>query len=65
MSTKQLKQSFTSPDGSTYGTLTDGAGNLVVVTTTITGSAKQSKQSKYAPDGSMFLTLTDGNGNLV
>lgn len=65
VATKQLKQSSQSPDGSYYGCLTDGAGNLVVTTTTTTGSTQQAPHCLYAPDGSYYMTLTDGNGNLV
>ncbi|HYT44678.1 MAG TPA: LamG domain-containing protein [Methylomirabilota bacterium] len=62
---KQIKNSLSAPDGSEYGTLTDGAGTLVVTSTTSTGSLKQIKNSRIAPDGSKYMTLTDGNGNLV
>jgi len=65
VTTKQLKQSSQSPDGSYYGCLTDGAGHLVVTTTTATGSAQQALHCLHAPDGSYYMTLTDGNGNLV
>jgi len=62
---KQIPNSLSAPDGSEYGTLTDGAGTLVVTSTTSTGSLKQIKNSRIAPDGSKYMTLTDGNGNLV
>jgi hypothetical protein len=62
---KQIKNSYSSPDGSIYGTLTDGVGNLVVTTTSGTGHAQQNLRSRYAPDGSVYMTLTDGVGNLV
>lgn len=64
MIAKTYPNSSTAPDGSFYGSLTDGSGNLVV-TTTSAGSAKQIKNSVLAPDGSKYMTLTDGNGNLV
>lgn len=56
-------QSRTSPDNSLYGTLTDGGGNLTVISK-ITGSAKQAT-GNTAPDGSKYLVLTDGNGTMV
>jgi hypothetical protein len=62
---KQIKNSNGSPDGSFYGTLTDGVGNLVTTTTSSTGQAQQNLRCSYAPDGSMYMTLTDGAGNLV
>jgi hypothetical protein len=62
---KQIANAMSSPDGSLYGTLTDGAGNLSVTTTSSTGNPQQNLRSRTAPDGSMYLTLTDGNGNLV
>jgi hypothetical protein len=65
MALKQNKNSLQSPDGSYYGCLTDGAGNLVVTTTAGGAGVKQAPQSLYAPDGSYYMTLTDGNGNLV
>lgn len=65
MTTKQIKNSLTAFDGSEYGTLTNGAGTLVVTSTTSTGNTKQIKNSRLAPDGSKYMTLTDGNGNLV
>jgi len=65
VTTKQIKNSLSAPDGSEYGTLTDGAGTLVVTSTTSTGNTKQIKNSRLAPDGSKYMTLTDGNGNLV
>lgn len=65
MTAKQIANSLSSPDGSNYATLTDGAGNLVVTTTSSTGNPQQNLRSKLAPDGSMYMTLTDGNGNLV
>lgn len=63
MTAKQTLNSLYSPDGSWYGTVTDGAGNLVT-TTTSSGSTKQQKGNR-APDGSIYLTLTDGNNNLT
>lgn len=65
MALKQLKNSSSSPDGSIYSTLTDGAGNLVVTATSPTGGTQQNLRSNNAPDGSMYITLTDGAGNLV
>jgi hypothetical protein len=65
MAVKQIKNSYSSPDGSIYGTLSDGVGNLVVTTTSSTGHAQQNLRNRYAPDGSMYMTLTDGAGNLV
>ena len=64
MTTKKYSNCLTAPDGSYYGTLTDGSGNLVVTTTSV-GSPKQIKNSGLAPDGSKYMTLSDGNGNLV
>lgn len=65
MALKQAPNSVQAPDGSYYGALTDGAGNLVVTTTTSLGTAKQATNCLQAPDGSWYLTLTDGAGNLV
>lgn len=65
MALKQIKNSGGSPDGSFYGILTDGAGNLVTTSTSATGNAQQNLRCTYAPDGSMYMTLTDGAGNLV
>lgn len=62
--TKQLK-GIKSPDGSFYGTLTDGVGNLVVTTTTSRSLPQQVLRCSLAPDGSQYMTLTDGVGNLV
>lgn len=63
MANKQLSGSIAS-DGSSYGALTDGAGNLVVISTVATGSTKQLTGAK-APDGSTYFTLTNGSGILV
>jgi hypothetical protein len=65
MTTKKYPNNSVAPDGSPYGVLTDGAGNLVVTTTSSTGNPKKYNNSIFAPDGSQYLTLTDGNGNLV
>lgn len=64
MANKQIKNSLYAPDSSKYGCVTDGAGNLVVTTTSPTGSSKQLKGSQ-APDGSIYFTLTNGAGALV
>jgi hypothetical protein len=63
MASKQLNGNI-APDGSWYGTLTDGAGNLVVTSTSSLGKTKVTN-TLQTPDGSIYLTLTDGNGNLV
>lgn len=65
MANKQLLDSLHAPDGSQYASLTDGVGNLVVTTTSGTGSPKQLTNSGQAPDGSIYLTLTNGSGALV
>lgn len=64
MATKQNINSLQSPDGSWYGVLTDGSGNLAPTTTSSTGNIKQ-QNGLHAPDGSLYLTLTDGAGNLT
>lgn len=51
-------------DGSKYGCVTDGNGNLVTVSSSTTGTAKQLKGSA-APDGSIYFTLANGSGALV
>lgn len=61
MIVKQLSGIY-APDGSNYICLTDGANNLVSMSTG-TGSGTRLK-GNYAPDGSRYVTLTDGNGNL-
>lgn len=53
-----------SPDQSKYITLTDGAGNLVTVTSVASG-APQPSTGNITPDGSRYATFTDGVGNLV
>jgi len=63
MVTKQLTGTY-SPDGSKYAALADGNGNLVVTSTSSTGSPKQLAGAQ-APDGSIYLTLTNGSGTLV
>lgn len=62
MTTKQTLGSY-APDGSKYGTVVDGAGALVTVTTATT-TPKQNKGSQ-APDGSIYFTLSNGNNTLV
>ena len=65
MTAKVYSNSSVAPDGSKYGTLSDGSGNLVVTTTSSLGTPKTYKNTSIAPDGSKYMTLTDGNGNLV
>ena len=65
MTLKQAPNSLIAPDGAKYATLTDGAGNLVVTATSVTGSTQTYPRCSLAPDGSMYMTLTDGAGNLV
>lgn len=64
MTVKQLPNSHMSPDGSTYVTLTDGAGNLAPTASIAQNIVKQFGQASQAPDGSFYITLTDGSGNL-
>lgn len=51
------------PDGSRYGTVTDGVGSLALIKTSTTGLKQLG--GEFAPDGSKYTTLTDGNGFLV
>lgn len=63
MTAKQAQGQY-APDGSKYGTLTDGAGTLDVIPAPVaSGSPKQAKGAQ-APDGSIYFTLTDGAGTL-
>lgn len=50
------------PDGSKYVASTDGAGSLVTITSTSTGTTK--KVGMIAPDGSTYATLSNGAGTL-
>jgi hypothetical protein len=61
MTLKQLP-GLNAPDKSWYGTLTDGAGNLV--TTSLTTAGTKQLTGGRSPDGSHYLCITDGNGNL-
>lgn len=53
-----------SPDGSKYGVMTDGSGNVLTEASTVVSTAKPSKGSQ-APDGSIYFTLTNGSGTLI
>lgn len=62
MTTKQLTGTR-SEDGSQYVCVTDGAGNLLTMTTTAGSGTKG--VGIQVPDGSKYITVTDGNGNLT
>jgi hypothetical protein len=64
MTNKQAPNSLYSPDGSKYGAITDGAGNLVIASSSSLGTTKQLYGSQ-APDSSIYFTLTNGSGTLV
>jgi hypothetical protein len=63
MATKQQTGLY-APDGAKYATTTNGNANLVVSSTSTTGTTKQQVGSQ-APDGSIYFCLTDGEGTLV
>lgn len=65
MTVKTYPNSSKTSDGSFYGSLTDGIGNLAITATTSLGTTKTYKNTSIASDGSKYMTLTDGNGNLV
>lgn len=52
-----------SKDGSKYGTVTNGAGTLVTVSTSTTAGTK--KPGSQAKDGSIYFTITNGQGTLA
>ena len=64
MVAKQSPGSLYAKDGSKYGCITDGDGQLVVTSTSASGT-KQNLTGSQAPDGSINMTLTDGAGSLV
>lgn len=64
MANKQFSNSSYAPDSSRYGTISDGAGNLVTSTTSSLGTTKQ-LTGALSPDGSIYFTLTNGSGTLV
>lgn len=62
MTAKQL-QGSSAPDSAKYGTLVNGTGSLVTVSTSSLGTPF--RKGPAAPDGSIYVCLTTGSGNLT